>query len=193
MKDDNINTLEIEIASLKHDQDRLERNTRRNYLRITRREQRKCVREGPDLCNKKLHIPVEPKEIERVHRFGRPGVSPRQILVKFATNGVKVSVFKAKAVLRQGDGISMHRGRRVMQLAWHKGLTTLKRHLPHKRPTILRPMTTMPTTILTPTLIIPRFLFRRTWCETDNSWFRGPDWRRKARKYVIVGQLLVRQ
>ena len=55
-----------------------------------------------DLCNKKLRIPVEPNEIERVNRLGRPGGNPRQILVKFATYGTRASVFKAKAVLRPG-------------------------------------------------------------------------------------------
>ena len=42
------------------------------------------------------------KDIDRVHRVGRPGTGTRQILVKFATYGTRASVFKAKAILRPG-------------------------------------------------------------------------------------------
>ena len=71
---------------------------------------------------KKLRIPVEPNEIERVNRLGRPGGNPRQILVKFATYGTRASVFKAKAVLRPGG--------RHPHAPWTLTMTmTMKRHL----------------------------------------------------------------
>ena len=105
MKDDKIKNLEVEIAALKHDQDWLEQYTRRTSLRISGlpegNNEDVCAK-VLDLCNKKLRIPVEPNEIERVNWLGRPGGSPRQILVKFATYGTRASVFKAKAVLRPG-------------------------------------------------------------------------------------------
>ena len=103
MKDDKIKNLEVEIAALKHDQDRLEQYTRRTSLRISGlpegNNEDVCAK-VLDLCNKKLRIPVEPNEIERVNRLGRPCGSPLQILVKFATYGTRASVFKAKAGLR---------------------------------------------------------------------------------------------
>ena len=105
MKDDKIKNLEVEIASLKHDQDWLEQYTRRTSLRtsgLPEGNNEDVCTKVLDLCNKKLRIPVEPNEIERVNRLGRPGGSPRQILVKFATYGTRASVFKAKAVLRPG-------------------------------------------------------------------------------------------
>ena len=195
MKDDKIKNLEVEIAALKHDQDRLEQYTRRTSLRISGlpegNKEDVCAK-VLDLCNKKLRIPVEPNEIERVNRLGRPGGSPRRYWSSSLHMAPGHRCSRRKLFSAQGDGIRTHRGRLVLQLAWRKRLTTLKRHLPQKRPTILQPMTTTPTTILTPTLIIPRFLFRRTWHETDNSCFGGPDGRRKARKYVIVGQLMDR-
>ena len=105
MKDDKIQNMKSEIGVLKLDQDRLERYTRRNSLRISGvpEENNEDVCEKVlNLCNAKLRVPVEVSDIERVHRLGRPGESPRQILVKFATYGTRASVFKAKAVLRPG-------------------------------------------------------------------------------------------
>ena len=105
MKDDKIQNMESEIGVLKLDQDRLEQYTRRNSLQISgvpdESNEDVCAK-VLNLCNSKLRVPVEVSDIERVHRLGRPGESPRPILVKFATYGTRASVFKAKAVLRPG-------------------------------------------------------------------------------------------
>ena len=100
MKDDKIENMESEIGVLKLDQDRLEQYTRRNSLPEENNED-VCVK-VLNLCYAKLRIPVEVNDIERVHWLSRPGESPRQILVKFATYGTRTSVFKAKAVLLPG-------------------------------------------------------------------------------------------
>ena len=104
-KDDKIVKLENEIESLKCDQDRLEQYTRRNSLRISgvpESEHEDVCGKVIGLCNGKLRIPVKTSDIDRVHRVGRPGTVPRQILVTFSTYGTRTSVFKAKSVLRPG-------------------------------------------------------------------------------------------
>ena len=71
-----------------------------------------------DLCNKKLNVPIQTSDIDRVNHVGKPGPpavekpGPAVVeksdppagskLERFATYGARASVFRAKAVLRPG-------------------------------------------------------------------------------------------
>ena len=104
-KDQKIAELETEIEVLKDDQDRLEQYSRRNSLRISglpEQDGENVLKKVVDLCNNKLKLPVKISDFDRVHRVGKSGSPARPILVKFATYGVRASVFKAKSVLRPG-------------------------------------------------------------------------------------------
>ena len=120
-KDRNIAELENEIEILKVDQDRLEQYSRRNSLRISGLPEQndENVRQRiVDLCNKKVKVPIQTSDIDRINRVGKPGPPAvekpgpavveksnppaRPKLVRFATYGARASVIRAKAVLRPG-------------------------------------------------------------------------------------------
>ena len=191
MKDDKIKNLEVEIAALKHDQDWLEQYTRRTSLRISglpeENNEDVCTK-VLDLCNKKLRIPVEPNEIERVNRLGRPGGSPRQILVKFATYGTRASVFKAKAVLRPGG--------RHPHAPWTLGDAAGLAQAPDTTEAPSAAEETEDTGTNDDDADndsdthtdYSKFFISEDLTRDRQFMFGGPDGRRKARKYVIVGQ-----
>ena len=105
-KDAKIASLESKITDLELQVDDLEQYSRRNSLRfngVTESDSEDVTKKVTDLINDtlKVHPPVSPNDIDRVHRTGRrkPG-KPRAILVKFTNYGIRDKVIRNRAQLR---------------------------------------------------------------------------------------------
>ena len=97
-KDAKIASLESKITDLELQVDDLEQYSRRNSLRfdgVTESDSEDVTKKVTDLINDtlKVHPPVSPNDIDRVHRTGRrKPEKPRAILVKFTKYGIRDKV-----------------------------------------------------------------------------------------------------
>ena len=118
-KDELINSLQIEVSSLKVEVKNLEKNpddqerySRRNCLLIhgLNKTKTKDTKEMVlDVINDKLNMEMSQVSIDRSHRLGKrkgPGQKPRAIIVKFTRYKDRHLVFRNKKLLK-GSGISV--------------------------------------------------------------------------------------
>ena len=118
-KDELINSLQIEVSSLKVEVKNLEKNpddqerySRRNCLLIhgLNKTKTKDTKEMVlDVINDKLNMEMSQVSIDRSHRLGKrkgPGQKPRAIIVKFTRYKDRHLVFRNKKLLK-GSGTSV--------------------------------------------------------------------------------------
>ena len=118
-KDELINSLQIEVSSLKVEVKNLEKKaddqeqySRRNCLLIHGLTETKTEDTDEmvlDVINNKLNIEMSQISIDRSHRLGKrkgPGQKPRAIIVKFTRYKDRHHVFSKKKLLK-GTGISV--------------------------------------------------------------------------------------
>ena len=118
-KDELINSLQIEVSSLKVEVKNLEKKaddqeqySRRNCLLIHGLTETKTEDTDEmvlDVINNKLNIKMSQISIDRSHRLGKrkgPGQKPRAIIVKFTRYKDRHHVFRNKKLLK-GTGISV--------------------------------------------------------------------------------------
>ena len=100
-KDEKILELEGKIAEMRDQQDSLEQYERRNSLRLKGVPEFKD--ENTDMSVIKiattLNVTIEPRDISRSHRVGKPSSDPKQprtLLVKFSTYRARESLFEKR-------------------------------------------------------------------------------------------------
>ena len=118
-KDELINSLQIEVSSLKVEVKNLENKThgqeqysRRNCLLIHGLNETKTENTGEmalDVISDKLNMKMSQVSIDRSHRLGkRKGQKPRAIIVKFTRYKDRNHVFRNKEFLK-GSGILLQK------------------------------------------------------------------------------------
>ncbi|KAI4463744.1 l1 transposable element-related [Holotrichia oblita] len=96
-----IDQLKEENLVLRNKMDSLEQYSRRNNIRINGivQEQDENLEEKIiSFCEERLNVSVELRDIDRVHRLGKPDKtsSPRSIIIKFTNHGCKQKILAAK-------------------------------------------------------------------------------------------------
>ena len=106
-KDSKITALEARVENLESKIDQQEQYSRRNSLRVSGIPEETDEVIMPKVINLlntelKLQIPVEPQEIDRLHRVGKPKQSsPHAVLIKFARYTTRARVYKNRFQLKR--------------------------------------------------------------------------------------------
>ena len=106
-KDSKITALEARVENLESKIDQQEQYSRRNSLRVSgipEETDEVIIPKVINLLNTelKLQIPIEPQEIDRLHRVGKPKQSsPRAVLIKFARYTNRAKVYKNRFQLKR--------------------------------------------------------------------------------------------
>ncbi|KAI4458221.1 odorant receptor [Holotrichia oblita] len=99
-----IDQLKEENLTLRNKMDNLEQYSRRNNIRISGlvEEQNENLQEKVlNFCRDKLNVSAESRDIDRVHRLGKPGkTSPRCVIIKFTNYGSKQKILAARKKLK---------------------------------------------------------------------------------------------
>ena len=120
-KEEAINLLKVEVASVKKKNEDLEKRIDDQDKRLDDQEQytrRNCLllhgvkgeknedtdQLAVDIINKDVDVEISEKDLDRSHRLGKPrapGGKPRPIIIKFSRYNVRHLVFKSKKKLKE--------------------------------------------------------------------------------------------